>query len=135
MDQIEMSFVPDLLLARTGAPVEFRNSDDEMHNINVREGSTREQAFNAAVPPGSAYAYTFEQEGFYNISCDVHPGMTAALLVTSTPFATVADPEGNFSFSEVPPGGYVLTAYAGAEPHEKSVVVGPGQTTVQIGME
>lgn len=135
MDQVQMAFTPDMLFARTGFPVEFMNSDDEMHNMNVKEGATREQAFNAAVPPGSTYAHTFKSDGFYSVTCDVHPSMTAQLLVTSTPFATSADAAGNFAFNDVPPGEYLLTSYAGSERHEKSVVVAGAQTDVQIGTD
>src|SRR6185436_20652358 len=35
MDQVGLTFGPPLLLVRTGQPVEFRNSDDTLHNVHV----------------------------------------------------------------------------------------------------
>src|SRR3954451_7380641 len=37
MDQIQQNFIPAVLMVRTGQPVEFRNSDEVLHNVRVRE--------------------------------------------------------------------------------------------------
>ena len=55
MDQVSLTFGPELLFVRTGQPAEFRNSDDTLHNVNVKHEETREQAFNVAIPTGSNY--------------------------------------------------------------------------------
>ena len=41
MDQAGLTFGPELLLVRTGQPVEFRNSDDTLHNVHVSHEETR----------------------------------------------------------------------------------------------
>jgi plastocyanin len=133
MDQVQLTFVPDVLLARTGHPILFRNSDEEMHNMNVKHTQTRTQTFNVGIPPDASYRYTFAAEGFYDVNCDVHPSMSASILVVSTPFAAVAGDDGSFVFADVPAGDYVLTAYAGKDVFEKPVQVRSERTDVQIG--
>ena len=130
MDQVARSFIPPILFVRTGHAAEFRNSDDELHNINVRDGVTHQQAFNVAVPTGEQYRYTFKGTGVYDVSCDIHAGMSAQIVATSTPYATLADPEGRFLFPDVVRGTYTLTVYAGVRTIERTVDVAGPRTEV-----
>jgi plastocyanin len=132
MDQVQLTFVPDTLFARTNYPLVFKNSDDEMHNMNVKDSSTRTQALNVGIPPGAIYSYTFKEDGLYQVTCDVHPAMSATIVVSSTPFAALTNPDGTFQFTEVPAGTYEVTAYAGKQRVSKTVEVGSGHTDVQI---
>jgi plastocyanin len=130
MDQVAMTFVPSLLMVRTGQPTEFRNSDDELHNVRVREDATGTGTFNVAIPTGAAYEHTFENEGFYDVGCDIHPGMSATIYASASPFTTTAGPDGAFSFTDVAPGVYTVTAFAGAARHEQTITVADGPTRV-----
>src|SRR5712671_7360758 len=85
MDQISLTFIPGLLFVRTGPPVEFRNSDETLHNINVKDDATKEQAFNVAIPTGAIYNHTFKRDGLYTVACDIHSGMAAVIISSSTP--------------------------------------------------
>jgi plastocyanin len=130
MDQITMTFTPALLFVRTGQPTEFRNSDDVLHNVRVRDESTKEGVFNVAIPTGATYSHAFPRDGFYDVGCDIHPGMTAQILATSTPYATVADADGNFTFENVEPGEYLVTIYSGTQKIEGKVDVAGPRTEV-----
>jgi plastocyanin len=130
MDQVARSFIPPILFVRTGHAAEFRNSDDELHNINVKDGVTHQQAFNVAVPTGGQYLYTFKATGVYDVSCDIHAGMSAQIVATSTPYATLADPEGRFTFPDVVRGSYALTVYAGVRTIERTIEVAGPRTEV-----
>jgi plastocyanin len=132
MDQILMTFTPSVLLVRTGQPAEFRNSDDVLHNVRVRNDATREGAFNVALPTGGSYSFTFDRDGFYDVGCDIHPGMAALVVSMSTPHTTLADGEGKFALHDVPPGAYKLIAYAGTQRLEREVEVGAGRTEVSV---
>jgi hypothetical protein len=130
MDQKSLMFWPGTLLVRTGEPVKFTNSDPELHNINVKEYRTKEQSFNVAIPTGRSYSYTFERDGFYNVRCDIHAAMFAAIVATSSPYAVVADSEGNFVLGDVPPGAYGLTIYTARDTIAKRIIVSSPRTEV-----
>ena len=132
MDQVGLTFGPDLLIVRTGEPVEFRNNDDTLHNVNVKHEETREQAFNVAIPTGGVYEHTFKRDGFYRVGCDIHPAMAASIFSTGTPFATVAGGDGGFLFSDVPPGAWTLTVYTGGKQLRRDVEVKGGVTDVTV---
>src|SRR5689334_3226795 len=46
MDQEQQTFIPSILLVRTGQPVDFLNHDDVLHNVRVKNDETKESAFN-----------------------------------------------------------------------------------------
>jgi len=130
MDQISQTFTPAVLFVRTGQPAEFRNSDDVLHNIRVRNEETKEGAFNVALPTGGAYTHTFSKTGFYDVGCDIHPGMSAIVVASGTPYVSLAAVDGTFSIADVPPGSYRLTVYADVRILQRMVTVVPGRTDV-----
>ena len=132
MDQLSRTFIPSVLFVRTGHRTQFLNSDEELHNINVKNGKTREQAFNVALPPGITYVHTFEHSGVYDVSCDAHSGMSAQIIAAASPYVTLADSNGHFEIPHVVPGTYAVTVYAGAEAIEKTVEVTGSRTEVDL---
>ena len=132
MDQAGLMFGPELLLVRTGYPVEFRNSDDTLHNVRVSHEETRTSAFNVAIPTGEAYTYTFERDGFYRVGCDIHPAMAASVFASASPFTAVAGGDGSFTFDDVPAGAWTVTVYAGGKRLHQDVEVAGGVTAVTI---
>jgi plastocyanin len=132
MDQEQQTFIPSILLVRTGQPVEFLNHDDVLHNVRVRDDETKESAFNVAIPTGEKFIHTFARDGFYDVGCDIHPGMSAQILSSSSPYSVVADPSGAFTIRNVPNGPYKAIVYAGAQKIEKDVSVAPGAGTIDL---
>jgi plastocyanin len=130
MDQVSLTFIPAMLFVRTGQPVEFRNGDDTLHNVHVGSSETKEPSFNVAIPTGEVYNYTFKTDGFYHVACDIHPAMSAEIFATSSPYATMADADGNFTLGEVSPGQYVLRVFAGATRTARQVEIKAGPNTV-----
>lgn len=132
MDQFGMGFNPDFLLVRAWQPVEFRNSEDVLHNVRVTESATRQPVFNVSPAPFQSYVHTFERPGFYAVSRDIHPSMHADILVTSTPYAVVADNDGTFTFPDVSPGSYTLTVYYGGRRIERAIEVAGSRTELIV---
>jgi plastocyanin len=132
MDQISLSFIPPVLFVRTGHPTEFRNSDEVLHNVRVYDDETKEPAFNVAIPTGGTYAYTVKRDGFYNVGCDIHPGMAAVIVAAGTPYTVLAAPDGKFAIDGVTPGEYRLTVYADVEKIERDVTVSNGANALGV---
>jgi plastocyanin len=106
MDQYGTAFRPKLLVVRPGQPVDFKNSEDVLHNVHVIEADTRETEFNVGTPVVGAYQHVFKREGAYDVSCNIHPSMAAFVIVTAAPFVAVADSQGNFELDALPEGNY-----------------------------
>jgi len=86
MDQSGYEFLPALLIAQQGQTVQFRNSEDVLHNVRVTEVATETPVFNVATIAFGSYDYKFERPGFYTVTCDIHSTMRADILVTPTPY-------------------------------------------------
>jgi plastocyanin len=132
MDQEQETFIPSLLLVRTGQPVDFLNHDDVLHNVRVRDDETKESAFNVAIPTGEKYTHTFKRDGFYDVGCDIHPGMSAQIVASSSPYAVLADTSGAFTIPNVPNGPYTAVAYSGARTIEKEINVVAGAAALDL---
>ncbi len=131
MDQVGLTFTPDMLFVRTGQPVEFRNNDDTLHNVHVGNSDTKEPAFNVAIPTGEKYSYTFQKDGYYHVGCDIHPAMSAEIFSSSSPYTTIAESDGSFQFSNVPPGAYVLRVFSPKGRTERDVDVHAGTNNLE----
>ena len=132
MDQSGYEFLPALLLAQQGQTVQFRNSEDVLHNVRVTEVATETPVFNVATIAFGSYDYKFERPGFYTVTCDIHSTMRADILVTSTPYTAKTDAGGGFAIDNVPAGNYTVTLYAGGAPTTKSVEVKSGKTELDL---
>ncbi len=126
MDQFSRSFIPDLLFVRVGQVVEFRNSEDENHNIRVLRNPTGATVMDVSGSRNQVFTHTFEQAGSFDVSCDIHPGMRATIVVARTPFVTGTDERGNFTLANVTEGRYALKVVAsGRETAQQLDVKGP----------
>jgi plastocyanin len=128
LDQKGCRYVPHVIGAMAGQPVEFRNSDRTMHNVHIvppgRQDST---GFDISQPPmAGTEQHVFRTTGLViPIRCNNHPWMEAFLNVVKNPFFAVSNPDGTFEIDGLPPGNYTLVAV-----HEKL-----GTQTQQITIE
>lgn len=133
MDQLGMEFLPPVLLATVGQPVHFHNGEDILHNVRVYNIDTKETAFNISTPIGGTYEHIFDIAGTYRVACDIHPQMGASVVVTATPYATVADREGHFTLHDVPPGPYTAVVHAGSNRSRQRVTIEARATALTLG--
>jgi plastocyanin len=131
MDQAGYEFLPSFLMAQAGQQVQFRNSEDVLHNVRVTEISSQKPVFNVATLAFGKYEHTFDP-GYYNVTCDIHSTMRASVLVTASPYTTTTAEDGRFSIGNVKPGQYNLTIYAGATPVVRSVEVKSARTDLGV---
>jgi plastocyanin len=132
MDQYAKQFVPDLLIVRVGQQVEFRNSEDSPHNVNVNRIPTGAQVFSVATAPYQKYVHTFTHPGQYAVACDIHPGMLATVVATATPLVAIAGDTGAFTFSDIAPGQYTLGWIVDGQTGDKPVAISAGRTELSV---
>lgn len=103
-------FAPRMMAVPLGATVRFPNFDPIFHNIF---SVSRPNDFDLGLYKGGASkSNRFDSPGIVRVFCNVHPQMTATLIVSNTPFQTFADKTGNFSLGTIPWGIFSLRAYA-----------------------
>lgn len=131
MDQMRLTFVPHVLPIVTGTTVAFPNSDDVRHNVFSPSAAKR---FNLGIyPAGDTRHVVFDRAGVVELLCNVHPEMSAYVLVIDTPFAATVGTDGAFAISGVPPGTYTVVAWhERLQPQRQSVTVGEGGTVVDF---
>lgn len=113
LDQKGCRYIPHVIGAMVGQPVEFRNSDHTMHNIHiVPPGSEDGVGFDISQPPmAGPEQHIFRTAGLMiPIRCNNHPWMEAFLNLVTNPFFAVSDAEGKFAIRGLPPGTYTLVA-------------------------
>lgn len=108
MDQLGLAFLPTHLIVRPGQTLRFVNSESLAHNVHVSFAQNDSTVFMADMDPDDARDLVLEREGAYAVSCDVHPGMSAIIYVTSAPYAAFAEADGSFVLGDVPPGSYTV---------------------------
>ena len=123
MDQYAKQFVPALLFVRVGQPVTFRNSEDQQHDVTINRSRTGTAVFNVSQDPFDVNHFTFDRPGEFDVNCDVHPGMRATIVATTTPYAVYADGSGRYALPNVTPGAYTLTISSGGQVRDRAVDV------------
>ena len=129
INQEGCTYHPHVFGIQTGQPLEIRNSDATLHNINAQP--TVNKKFNVAQPvKGMKTTKTFDQpEIGVSFKCNVHPWMSAYANVVNNPFYAVSDSQGSFTLSNLPAGTYTLEAWQeklGVQ--TQSVTVADGET-------
>ena len=110
LDQRDKVFLPHVLPIVKGAGVRLRNSDPFLHNVHAYAG--KRGLFNLAMPAKSdPIERRFDQTGTHEIVCDVHPEMSAYIVVLDNPFFSTVKPDGTFEITGVPIGSYTVVLY------------------------
>jgi plastocyanin len=115
LDQQGCRYMPHVLGARVGQPIEISNSDETMHNVHALPDANREFNF-AQFRKGQSDVRTFTTpEVMVPFKCDVHGWMAAYVGVVEHPYFAVSSDGGRFELKGLPPGTYTIEAW-----HEKS---------------
>jgi plastocyanin len=107
LTQKNKTFQPHVLAVPLGSTVDFPNHDPIYHNVFSLSGP---QPFDLGLyRAGDTRPRTFTSPGTYRIFCNIHPQMTALVVVAPSAFTTVAAPDGRFTL-DLPPGRFRVTA-------------------------
>src|SRR6516162_6394404 len=108
--QKNKAFEPPLLAVPKGSIVDFPNLDPWFHNVfSLFNGKKFDLGLYEA---GTSRTVHFDREGVSYIFCNIHPEMSAVVVVVASPYFAVAAKKGDFSISGVPPGRYNLHVWS-----------------------
>lgn len=108
--QKNKAFEPQLLVVTKGSTVDFPNLDPWFHNVfSLFNGKKFDLGLYEA---GTSRTVHFEREGVSYIFCNIHPEMSAVILVVSSPYFAQINKSGDFSVPGVPPGRYTLHVWS-----------------------
>jgi plastocyanin len=127
MVQKDKAFFPRVLVVPVGSTVDFPNQDPIFHNV-----------FSLSAPApfdlglyraGASKTRVFTEPATYRVFCNIHPQMTALLVVVPSPYFTLAE-RSEFRL-DVPAGAYRVTVFSErAAAVTVDVRVGPGGASV-----
>ena len=107
LTQKNKTFQPRVLAVPIGSTVDFPNNDGLYHNVFSLSAP---QPFDLGLyRAGESRSRTFTAPGVYRVFCNIHPQMSAVVVVAPTAYATVAASDGSYML-DLPPGRYRLTA-------------------------
>jgi plastocyanin len=126
IDQKGLVFQPHVTAVQVGTTVDFLNSDSVAHNVFwTSVGGNKKLNHNLGTwPKGERKSFKFDTPGAVPILCNVHPEMSAYLVVVPTPYFATSDQAGNYKIENVPDGSYTVIAWhEGAKNQSKAVSV------------
>jgi plastocyanin len=113
IDQKSLVFQPHVTAVQVGTTVDFLNSDSVAHNVFWTSiGGNKKLSHNLGTwPKGEKKSFKFDTPGTVPILCNVHPEMSAYLVVAPTPYFATSDQAGTYKIENVPDGSYTVTAW------------------------
>ena len=110
LDNVKCRFTPHVQAASVGQFVQLKNSDPILHTAHARFTGNQPE-FNVGLYPGRVSRKPLIAPGLVRIQCEVHPWMSAYIVVTDHPYYAVTDKDGSFKISNVPAGNYTVEAF------------------------
>ncbi len=135
MDQVNMRFVPELLVAPVGAKVAFRNSDTVSHQVYSFSPA---KPFQLSLYRGSGNPpVLFDKPGLVVLGCNIHDEMVAYIFVTAAPLYGKTDARGRIAWNNANDGPAMVAIWspllADADAGSRQITVsGSSQETPQV---
>ncbi len=128
-DQKGCRYKMHVLAVRVGQEIKIGNSDPVTHDIHPLAKVNRE--WSRIQPPKTPpFSYSYENEEFIPVKCNIHPWMQGYFVVLKTSHFAVTAEDGVFRLPDLPAGKYTVTAWhesLGTQSQEISVT--DGETT------
>jgi plastocyanin len=124
---------PHAMAIPVGAKIVFPNYDPIFHNL-----------FSVSAPNdfdlglykgGASKSHSFTKPGIVRVFCNVHPQMSATIVVANSPYFTNAGKNGSFRLVEIPDGNYMLRAYTEEGQTEQKIQVSTTPLNVKLSID
>ena len=103
-------FTPHIVAVTPGTQIEFPNLDPYFHDVfSIYRGKPFDLGLYES---GAVRKVRFTQPGVSFIFCNIHPEMSAAVVVLRTQYFAVTPRDGSFQINKVPPGRYKLEIWS-----------------------
>jgi plastocyanin len=109
MVQKNKTFTPHVLAISVGTVVAFPNFDPIFHNAFSNYNG---QVFDIGLyPPGTTRSLAFRREGVVRVFCNIHPAMSAVIVVLKSPYFATSSKNGGFQIESVRSGSYRMRVF------------------------
>ena len=129
------TFVPRVAVVPVGGSVEFPNMDAIFHNVFSVSGENRFDLDLYKRP--RSRTKTFEHPRLVRVYCNIHPQMSAYMLVRDNPFWARAGRDGRFVIEGVPAGTWTVKAWheRGGEVSRAAAVPAEGSIDLDLTLD
>lgn len=136
MDQFRLEFKPHVMVIQQGTTVEFLNSDVVQHNVFWPSiGGKKNEFLNLGTwSKGEKRTYKFDTPGVAELLCNVHPEMSAYIVISPTPYFAETDADGNYKIENVPNGTYIVYAWHEGMKQQHQLVEVAGTSKVDFSL-
>ena len=124
----DKSFRPRVAAVSAGGVVDFPNQDPIFHNVFSVSGANRFDLDLYKRPRNGSW--TFSAPGVARVYCNIHPQMSAVVLVRDNPYFTTAAADGSFTIDHVPAGRWLIKAWQERAPEASQEIVVGADTRV-----
>jgi plastocyanin len=134
MDQIQLAFVPRVLVVAVGTTVEFPNNDSVSHQVYSFSPAKK---FQLPLYKGQLHPpVVFDHEGLVVLGCNIHDQMVGYIYVTPAPYFGKTDASGVLRVPDLKAGNYRLTLWSpliadAASTLERAVHVDAGEARAE----
>jgi plastocyanin len=109
MVQKNKTFTPHVLAIPVGAVVDFPNFDPIFHNAFSNYNG---QIFDIGLyAPGTSRSIAFRREGVVRVFCNIHPAMSALIVVLKSAYFATSARNGAFEIANVRAGSYRMQVF------------------------
>ena len=109
LDNVKCRFVPHVQVASVGQWLLVKNTDPILHTAHALFSA--QPQFNVGLYPGKVSRKPLVSAGVTKIICEVHPWMSAYIVVTEHPYHAITDLYGEYDIRDIPPGTYKLKVW------------------------
>lgn len=105
IDQVDLEFVPHVLVVPVGSSITFPNRDKVSHQVYSFSPAKR---FQLPLYRGTPEPQSFERAGVVTLGCNIHDQMRAYVYVVDAQYFGRTDADGRWSAADVEPGQYEI---------------------------